>query len=104
MSSTFLCSLDLTYLPILTLDHSILLSRLHHTFGISGTVLSRFQSYLSDRTQVVSVNGASSATAALNVGVPQALGAILFVLYTHPFFFLLLKICPLVHSDTTINK
>ena len=84
MSTTFLCSLDLTYLPLLTLDHSILLSRLHHTVGISGTVLSLFQSYLSDRSQVVSVNRASSAPAALHVGVHQGLGAILFVLYTHP--------------------
>ena len=32
-----------------TTDHSILLSRLHHTFGISSTSLSWFQSYLSDQ-------------------------------------------------------
>ena len=69
-----------------TIDHSILLSRLHHTFGISGTALSWFQSYLSDRTKVISVNGASSAPMALNFGVQQGsvLGPVLFVLYTHP--------------------
>ena len=68
-----------------TIDHSILLSRLHHIFGISGTALSLFQSNFSDRTQVVSANGVSSAPAALNVGVPWGpmLGPILFVLSTH---------------------
>ncbi len=46
----------------------------------------RFQSYLSDRTQAVSVNSVSSLTAPLKYGVPQGsvLGPILFVLYTHP--------------------
>ena len=33
-----------------TVDHAIVLSRLHHLVGISGTVLTWFQSYLSDRT------------------------------------------------------
>ena len=91
-----LAALDVNHISLLslldlstafdTIDHSILLSRLHHPFGISGTALSWFQSYLSDRTQVVSVNGASSAPAALNFGVPQGsvLGPILFVLYIHP--------------------
>ena len=77
-----LLSLYLTYPPLLTLStHSILFSTLHHTFGISGTALSWFQSYLSDQIQVV-----SSAPAALNFGVPQGsvFGPILFILYTHP--------------------
>ena len=84
----FLAALDVNHISLLslldlssafdTIDHSILLSRLHHTFGISGTALSWFQSYLSDRTRVVSVNGASSAPVASSVG------PILSVLYTHP--------------------
>ena len=44
-----------------TVDHTILLKRLRMCFGISGTALSWFESYLSDRKQYVSVNGVSSS-------------------------------------------
>ena len=69
-----------------TIDHSILLSRLHHIFDISGTALSWFHSYLSDWIQVISVNGVASTPVALNFHVPQGsvLSPILFVLYSHP--------------------
>ena len=53
-----------------TIDHSILLTRLNETFGISNTALSWFESYLSDRTQTVSVNGILSSPSSLNCGVP----------------------------------
>ena len=101
-----LAALDVNHISLLslldlsaaldTIDHSILLSRLHHTFSISGTALSWFQSYPSDWTQVVSVNGASFAPAALNFSVPQrsVLGPILFVLYSIiPILFL--NLCPI---------
>ena len=34
-----------------TIDHNILLQRLKHLYGISGTPRNRFTSYLSNRTQ-----------------------------------------------------
>ena len=40
-----------------TVDHNILLHRLHTRFGISGTALDWFKDYLSNRRQRVSVNG-----------------------------------------------
>ena len=43
-----------------TVDHCILLSRLSSRFGIGGTALELFRSYLSDRTQFVNVNGSTS--------------------------------------------
>ena len=69
-----------------TIDHSLLLSRLQTIFGISGTVLSWFQSYLLDHSQTVCVKGASSKPPILSFGVPQGsvLWPILFVLYASP--------------------
>ena len=69
-----------------TLDHSILLTRLHIIFGIPGKALDWFSSYLSDRAQAVSVNGGVSSQKKLHYGVSQdsALGPILFTLYIQP--------------------
>ena len=43
-----------------TIDHSILLHRLKHAFGIQKSALSFFQSYLTERQQTVSISGYSS--------------------------------------------
>jgi hypothetical protein len=69
-----------------TIDHSLLLSRLQNSFGICGTALSWFQSYLVERTQTVTCKGISSDPSVLSYGVPQGsvLGPILFVLYASP--------------------
>ena len=69
-----------------TLDHAILLRRLESTFGISGVALSWFESYLSDRTQSVVVDGLMSTPIPLVFGVPQGsvLGPVLFILYSQP--------------------
>ena len=69
-----------------TIDHQILLQRLHLSFGLSGSALNWFKSYLSDRTQTVSTSNRSSKPSALSLGVPQGsvLGPVLFILYTKP--------------------
>ncbi len=69
-----------------TVDHSILLSRLKTRFGVSGIALQWFESYLTDRSQSVIVQGARSSNRTLRFGVPQGsvLGPILFCAYTAP--------------------
>ena len=69
-----------------TIDHYILLHRLKSLYGISGAIVSWLESYLSGRTQTVTVNDRSSRPADVSIGVPHGsvLGPILFVLYSAP--------------------
>ena len=69
-----------------TVDHEILLARLENRFGVKGTALSWFRSYLTGRSQSVLVQGARSENRELRCGVPQGsvLGPILFCAYTAP--------------------
>ena len=54
-----------------TVDPSILLTRLRSKLGLTGTALSWFCSYLSGRTQRISVQGTLSNVFHLRYGVPQ---------------------------------
>ena len=69
-----------------TLDHPVLLKRLETTFGVRGTALDWFVSYLSGRFQSVIVDGVVSASRSLVYDVPQGsvLGPVLFILYSQP--------------------
>ena len=69
-----------------TIDHPILVHRLHTDFGITDTVLQWFSSYLTDRTNYVSLSNHCSAFAPVHLGVLQGsvLGSLLFTMYIKP--------------------
>ena len=66
-----------------TVDHSILLRRLDKTHGIRGGTLRWIESYLTDRTQRVCIQGTSSNDVPLLYRLLQGsvLGPLLFILY-----------------------
>ena len=67
-------------------SNDILINRLHHWFGITGTALTWINDYLSDHTQKVKISDAESLQAVLAQGVPQGsvLGPMLYTLFTLP--------------------
>ena len=91
---TCLCLLDLSA-AFDTIDHSILTHRLSSWFGIEGTALSWFQSYLSSRSFIASCGNTKSTSTPVTCGVPQGsvLGPLLFSLYTTPLSSILSATC-----------
>ena len=69
-----------------TIDHTILVHRLHTDFGFTDTVLQWFSYYQTDRPHYVSLSNHCSAFTYVHSGVPQGsvLGPMLFTMYTKP--------------------
>ena len=65
-----------------TLNHDILLDKLSY-YGVEGTALQWFDSYLSNRSMYVEIDNMKSSVRTLTTGVPQGsiLGPLLFLIY-----------------------
>ena len=85
LQPTLLIGLDLSA-AFDTIDKITLINRLWKSFGIEGKALDWISSYLTDRSQHVSVGSSSSPSSTCTYGVPQGsvLGPILFSLYVAP--------------------
>jgi exonuclease III len=83
-----------------TVDHRILLHRMETSFGITGTVLEWFRSYLTNRSQRVVFGEGQSKSFQLPYGVPQGscLGPLLFTVYSSKLFDIIKKYLPTVHA------
>ena len=65
-----------------SINHKVLLDKLKH-MGMSERSLQWFKSYLAERRQCVFINGQTSETQRITLGVPQGsiLGPLLFNMY-----------------------
>ena len=85
-----------------TVDHEILLSKLTK-YGVVGTPLRWFTSYLTNRKQYCQVNGHKSSLKTVHCGIPQGscLGPLLFILYVNDFEQCLYKCTSNMYADDT---
>ena len=75
-----------------TVNHEILLDELYH-YGIRGTALDWFKSYLCDRKQFITYDSVSSNTKVISCGIPQGsiLGPLIFLIYIQTIFLICAK-------------
>ena len=73
-------------------------------YGIAGSSLEWFKSYLSGRSQVVNINSCISNCNSVNIGVPQGsiLGPLLFIIFVNDLPNSVTCKCTMYADDTTL--
>ena len=86
-----------------SVNHEILLNKMHEYFGMSGTQLKWFESYLSNREQQCMVNGQISSPKNISCVIPDGsiLGPLLFLLYINDMPKSLKYVTPSMYADET---
>ena len=89
-----------------TIEHPILLNILQQDFGVTGTTLNWFDSFLSDRIQRILVGDKTSDYFNLDCEVPQGscMGTVLFTLYVSRLFNIISQHLPSVHGYADITQ
>ena len=83
-----------------TVDYEVFFSKLSESYAIDGKVMAWFRSYLSHRSQVVSISGCSSDPVMMECGMPQGsiMGPKVYNEYTMPIGILLTILLIIYHS------
>ena len=89
-----------------TVDHGVLLNRLSTSFGVRGSALQWFASYLLNRSQRVSFDQKLSENFKLQCGVPQGscLGPLLFTIYASKLFEVIKNYLPQLQSHAYADE
>ena len=85
-----------------TVNHQILFKKLF-SYGIRGTILKWFKSYLTDRLQFVTIDGTQSEIKSVKCGVPQGsiLGPLLFIIYMNDLYNVSEFLFTILYADDT---